>query len=263
MEIVIIIESWTWYWYRVHCCTLYPWYPWYPWHSFYDDDGVVVRPSCVGVAKVVSILCNSTHIGPLWSPYQPLSVLCIMGNLERRAWVVCKTIWGKKGFQVTLQNHSHAAKRHSSGWKTSTCCQIQIDTLYVPHVYHVDVFCWILLFPMYICTYAWPFACTAACVRSLRLSRHACPLIRPDRCYYIEMRVVMYASVMWSCPLLLDGTWRFSLSWRVRGKNKVATLSLKCGRARGNPVLSRHGTLSWRRPHKVSRHIFFFFWKRC
>lgn len=41
---------------------------------------------------------------------------------------------------------------------------------------------------------------------ALRLSHHGSPLIRPDRCYYIEMRAVMYASVMWTCPLLLDGT---------------------------------------------------------
>lgn len=200
-----------------------------------------------------------------------------MGNLERRAWVafssLCR-VWNhlrqeEKSFSGNTASHPHAENsnthtswRHSGVWKTSTHSQIQPDTLYVPHVYHVDVFCWILLFPMYICTYAWPFACTPACVRSLRLSRHASPLIRPDRCYYIEMRAVMYASVMWSCPLLLDGTWRFSLSWRVRGKNKVATLSLKCGWARGSPVPSRHGTFSWRRPHKVSRHIFFFLKRR-
>lgn len=40
---------------------------------------------------------------------------------------------------------------------------------------------------------------------AFRLSHHGSPLIRPDRCYYIEMRAVMYASVMWTCPLLLDG----------------------------------------------------------
>ena len=49
--------------------------------------------------------------------------------------------------------------------------------------------------------------CVCVCVSvALRLSHHGSPLIRPDRCYYIEMRAVMYASVMWTCPLLLDGT---------------------------------------------------------
>lgn len=47
---------------------------------------------------------------------------------------------------------------------------------------------------------------TGACVSAaLRLSHHGSALIRPDRCYYTEMRAVMYASVMWTCPLLLDG----------------------------------------------------------
>lgn len=51
--------------------------------------------------------------------------------------------------------------------------------------------------------------CTCVCVCvsvALRLSHHGSHLIRPDRCYYIEMGAVMYASVMWTCPLLLDGT---------------------------------------------------------
>lgn len=93
------------------------------------------------------------------------------------------------------------------------CGCILLDSI-ISHVY------------MHICV---TFACMPVCVCSLRLSHHASLLIRPDRCYYIEMRAVMYASVMWSCPLLLDGTWRFSLSWRVWEKNKVPTLSLKCG----------------------------------
>lgn len=93
--------------------------------------------------------------------------------------------------------------------------------------------------------------CVGVCVHIFSLTKPSC-LIMLDRCYYIEMSTVMYASVMWTCQIVLDGTWRFLLSWRVLEKNKVPTLCLKyCSRGtakRPHQITRRH---CW----KVTRHI--------
>lgn len=113
----------------------------------------------------------------------------------------------------------------------------------------------VLLFWLFLCAYVYDFVsseCIRVCVRPPGLSHHPSPLIRLDRCYYIEMRAVMYASLMWTCPLLLDGTWRLSLSWRVCEKNNVPTLCLKYGPW---DTMKRPKHISLRRCRKVTRHI--------
>ena len=140
---------------------------------------------------------------------------------------------------------------------THVCSGMQGNKKCAPQWHLQCVTCVLLiwLFCIHVCTCVSrvEVRCVCVCVSvALRLSHHDSPLIRPDRCYYIEMRAVMYASVMWTCPLLLDGTWRFSLLWHVWGKNKVPTLCMKCGLW---SIMKPHKYISWGHWWKVVHQI--------
>lgn len=107
-------------------------------------------------------------------------------------------------------------------------------------------------------SYDYDLCVWCVCVQCSQTKPSWLPLIRPDRCYYIEMSAVMYASVMWTCPLLLDGTWRFSLLWHVwkkKAEPSTNTLAWSAAHKVSWSLMKPHEHTSWRHWHKVTRCI--------
>lgn len=127
-----------------------------PWHSFYDDDGVAVRPSCVGVAKVVVYLVQLHSHGAIVVSISATACPLYCGESGKDVHELCvKLSEAKKSFSGDPANHSHAATRHSGVLEDVHMLSNPKSTRLACRMFATWILlCWILLFPMFICTYA-------------------------------------------------------------------------------------------------------------